>query len=205
MSSNLTGPAMATSRLPYVFLFALLLTINLLIFLTPLIAMEGQSIAAEALYAAFSPTCHQLTSRSLCLFRWEDKRISIGSCIEPERLSFSRANRVVYPDRVGYKFPVCARDTAIYAAMLLGLAILPFITRIELEDLPNVWLLVAAALPIGIDGGLQLLGILESTNTVRILTGAIVGLALPFYLLPILNALYSLIKEKLEGEGLLAK
>ena len=93
---------------------------------------------------------------------------------------------------------VCARDVAIYLAMLLGALALPFVRRIESDLWPNKWLLVAACVPIAIDGFTQLFGLRESSNFLREITGAIVGFALPFYIVPMLNSLWEIVEEKLQ-------
>lgn len=188
---------MGGSRLPYILFFLALFLFNLSIFLTPYLASQGYP-EAEGLYAAFGPTCHQLASRSLCLFVSKaDGGYSIGDCLKSDELLLTRENVFDYPGRTGYKLPVCSRDVAIYLAMLLGLIILPFIRKIETEAWPNKWLLVAAAVPTAIDGTTQLFGLRESSNFLRLITGAIIGIVLPFYILPILNSLYSFIREKL--------
>ena len=191
---------MAGSKLPFVIFFAALFLFDFFILVTPYLAANGSPLA-DSLYMAFSPTCHQLTSRSLCLFvSKSDGSYSIGDCLPSDKLQLTRENVVDYADRTGYKFPVCARDVAIYFAMLLGLAILPLVQKIETEDWPNKWILVAAAVPIAIDGTTQLFGLRESDNALRLWTGFIIGIVLPFYLQPILNSLYYFIKGKLEKE-----
>lgn len=188
---------MIPSKAPYIFFFAVLFIFNSFIFLTSYLASVGNS-AAGGLYVAFAPTCHQLTSRSLCLFKsHSDGGYSIGDCFPTSELSFSHANTVAYPDKIGYKIPVCSRDVAIYLAMLAGLVLLPFLQKIGSEDWPSRWILVAAAIPTAIDGTTQLFGLRESTNLLRLITGAIIGVALPFYILPILNSLYIFIRDKL--------
>ena len=178
----------------------LLLALNLLVFIVPYLASVGNA-SAPYLYAAFAPTCHQLTSRSLCLFASNaDGSYSIGDCLPQGADSYSKASEVIYPDKTGYKFPVCARDTAIYLGMLIGALLLPFLWKIGSEDWPNKWLLVAAAVPIAIDGTTQLVGMRESSNFLRLLTGAIIGIVLPFYILPMLNALISFLAEKFREE-----
>lgn len=186
---------MRGSKLPYFLLLAALLLFNALIFAVPFLASQGQDV--EALYPAFGPTCHQLTSRSLCLFR-SAEGYSIGDCFSSSSLSPSHQNTVAYPDKIGYKLPVCSRDVAIYLSMLVGLLVLPFVRKIESENWPNKWFLVAAAVPIAIDGTTQALGLRESDNFLRIITGAIIGVALPFYILPMLNSLCSFILEKVQ-------
>ena len=184
---------MKGSKLPYLLLLAALLLFNALIFTVPFLASQGQETGI--LYSAFAPTCHQLTSRSLCLFR-SAEGYSIEDCFASSSLSPSHQDTVVYSDKIGYKLPVCSRDTAIYLSMLLGLLALPFVRKIETEDWPNKWVLLAAAVPIAIDGTTQLVGLRESDNLLRLITGAIIGVVLPFYLLPMLNSLYSFILEK---------
>ncbi len=190
---------MAGSKLPYAFFFAALFLFNFLIFLTPYLASIGDS-SSSALYAAFSPTCHQLTSRSWCIFKSSDGKFSIGDCFPTSGLQLTKVNTVNYPDKTGYKIPVCSRDVAIYLAMLVGLIILPFIRKIETEDWPNKWILVAAAMPTAVDGFTQLFGLRESTNFLRLITGAIIGIVLPFYILPILNSLHIYLMDKF-GKG----
>lgn len=186
---------MQGSKLPYFLLLAAMLFFNGAIFLVPFLASQGSDVSI--LYPAFEPTCHQLTSRSLCL--WKSSAggsLSIGDCFASEDLSYSHDTVVQRPDGTGYKFPVCSRDVAIYLAMLIGLLALPFVRKIEMEDWPNKWIIVAAAVPIAIDGTTQLVGLRESSNLLRVITGAIIGVALSFYLLPVINSLYSFLKEK---------
>ncbi len=189
---------MAGSKLPYILALVALLLFNGLIFITPFVASQDAG-AGAILYTAFAPTCHQLTSRSTCLYKSNDGKMGIGDCMQSNALSFTHANTVVRGDETGYKFPVCARDVGIYLAMLVGTILLPFVQKMESEGWPNKWILVAAAVPIALDGGTQLLGFRESSNLLRIITGAIVGVVLPFYIVPMLNSLYSLLKQK-KGE-----
>lgn len=188
------------SKLPYYLLLACLILLNASIFLTAYLASVGDP-ASKDLYAAFSPTCHQLTTRSICLYKYDlDGSYGIGDCLPMSTFSYSRANEVYYPEKAAYKFPVCSRDVAIYLAMLIGMLLLPFIQRMESEDWPNRFILLVSAVPIGIDGTGQLLGFWESTNAIRILTGALIGIVLPFYIVPILNSLYLFIQAKLSGK-----
>ncbi len=188
---------MAAGKLPFILFLSALFLFNLAIFSVPYLASQGDPVSGT-LYLAFAPTCHQLTSRSLCLFQSASGGHSIGDCRpQGEEISHSRANYVVKDGKAGYKFPVCSRDVAIYLAMLFGLIILPFIRKIDSEDWPPAWLLIAAAVPVAIDGGTQLLGFRESTNSIRMMTGAIIGIVLPFYILPMLNSMASFLEEKL--------
>ncbi|MCX8196818.1 MAG: DUF2085 domain-containing protein [Candidatus Micrarchaeota archaeon] len=178
-------------KLPYFLLLFALIGLNALIFLTAFLAAQGNDLAHH-LYFLFSPSCHQLTSRSLCLFKYDaSERWELADCLPVSRFSPSKANVVFYPEKTGFKLPVCSRDAAIYLFMLVGALLLPFFRSIESKAWPNKLILLAAAIPIGIDGTGQFLGLWESTNAVRIATGALIGFVLPFFILPILNALFS--------------
>jgi uncharacterized membrane protein len=193
---------MNASKLPYLFLLVSLIALNGVVLITPFLAAAGDSGAASSLHTALSPTCHQLASRSLCLFVSKaDGSYSIGDCVAEGTVSYTRQQQEDYAGRTGYKFPVCSRDVAIYFAMLLGTLALPFFRRIESEDWPSSWLLLAACVPIGVDGLTQLLGLRESTNSLRLLTGFIVGIVLPFYIVPILNSVYGMACEGIAGMG----
>jgi uncharacterized membrane protein len=177
-----------------------MLALNAAVFYVPYAASQGDA-NAPFMYAAFSPTCHQLTSRSNCLFTSKtDGSYSFGDCMQSDVLSYTHANAVEYADRIGYKLPVCSRDVALYLAMLLGALLLPLVMKMKGEGWPNKWLLVAACVPIAIDGGTQLVGMRESSNLMREITGVIVGFALPFYIVPMLNSLYYMLLEKIGKE-----
>jgi len=191
---------MACSKLPYLLFLALMLLLNAAVFYVPYAASKGDA-AAPFMYAAFGPTCHQLTSRSNCLFvSSADGSYSFRDCLPSDKLSYTRANAVEIGEETGYKLPVCSRDVAIYLAMLAGALALPFVRRVESEEWPGKWLLVAACIPIAIDGGTQLVGMRESSNFLRMATGAVVGVVLPFYIVPMLNSLWEVVEDKI-GRG----
>ena len=70
------------------------------------------------------------------------------------------------------QLPLCARDTAIF----FGLAIGVLITFLYIFELNIKWL-VLAFVPIGLDGGLQLMTSYEASNISRLITGTIAGIA----------------------------
>jgi uncharacterized membrane protein len=155
-------------------------------------------------YDAFAPTCHQKLSRSLCVFN-ENESFWIDDCTAQgggyvSDLNDRRGIGVVNGDVTGYKMPVCSRDFGIYFAMLLAGAVYPFVRRLESRSMYPAAYLILAMVPIAVDGGLQLLTEIdkpllggnaipfeyESTNMMRLLTGAAAGFAASFYAIPIL-------------------
>jgi uncharacterized membrane protein len=157
-----------------------------LIAVTPYLAEKGNP-AAPFLYDSFGFLCHQLTSRSLCLFHSGGYYVS--SCVPDEKFSYSKSAEVLVDGVKGYKFPVCTRDMSIYFFMLVGGLLFPFFWKVEKTEWPSKWILLGASIPIAVDGGMQLLGFWESSNLARVVTGAIVGVLLPFYIIPMLNML----------------
>ncbi len=77
--------------------------------------------------------------------------------------------------------PICARCTAIYIGLLAG--ILAFLLLPRLKEVAARWLLGIAALPMLIDGLTQLAKLRESTNSLRVETGLVVGIAFAFWAL----------------------
>ena len=175
-------------------LFFLVLAGSILV--TPLLA---ESNGMDSVYTAFSYTCHQKLSRSLCIFNDNESRW-ISDCI-PQTGEYIKADRtaikVTADGIIGYKMPVCARDIALYGAMLFGALVYPIVR--ELKDkrmLPAIYLVVAI-IPLAIDGGLQIVSeigflpfIYESSNTIRIITGIIAGFAASFYAIPVLMNMF---------------
>ncbi|MFH0737621.1 MAG: DUF2085 domain-containing protein [Candidatus Micrarchaeota archaeon] len=141
--------------------------------------------------------CHQKISRSLCVFRG-DGGYWISDCTAQNGTYVTERDdritlKVVEGTTIGYKMPVCARDFGIYGAMLLAALAYPFVRRLDDRDmLPAVYLLLALV-PMGLDGGIQLASDLgwvpfayESTNLIRLLTGAVAGGTASFYAIPLL-------------------
>ncbi len=152
------------------------------IFITPFIA-ESMPWLFEMLHGIYAPACHQLAERSLCYF--EDR--SVDNCNRDNITVTGRQQVVDEHGVLGYKFPVCARDLAIYGAMILGGLVFPFIRRVDDRIAPPLIYFLIAIVPIALDGGSQLIGLRESTNELRLITGSIAGIAVPFYVIPILN------------------
>ncbi|NYZ74096.1 DUF2085 domain-containing protein [Candidatus Micrarchaeota archaeon] len=174
----------------------------------PLLAFQHDM---GTVYDAFGYTCHQKMSRSLCVFS-DGAGYWIADCRQQNGVFLSAAMdrmtvEVQTDTALGYKMPVCSRDFGLYGAMLLGALVYPFLRKIEDKDIyPAIWLLVAIA-PLALDGGIQLvseIGLLpfvyESSNFLRLLTGAIAGIAASFYAIPLLMNMFGTSGGKKEKE-----
>ncbi|MCX8166370.1 MAG: DUF2085 domain-containing protein [Candidatus Micrarchaeota archaeon] len=185
-------------------IIAALLVLNLVIILTPFLLLINNSLGS-LFYKSLSPLCHQIDSRSICL----DSFLKITDCIENKKFmdtTRSPDGIVIDNDQIKYKFPVCSRDVTIYLFLLIGMiyGIMKF--GIDSDKITGFTLLYVSLVPIGIDGILQTLtefniilpfiGTYESTNQLRLLTGAIAGFACGMYLIPLLNYYWKwLLKE----------
>ena len=81
----------------------------------------------------------------------------------------------------GVAMPICARCTAIYAGLMIGLVGFWLFRHVR-EKVMRVVAFVAVT-PLAIDGLTQLAGLRESTNTLRIATGLIAGIAFGMWIL----------------------
>ncbi|HEU5162232.1 MAG TPA: DUF2085 domain-containing protein [Thermoanaerobaculia bacterium] len=72
----------------------------------------------------------------------------------------------------GVAMPICARCFALYVGGLAGIA--AFFALRPRKPLALAWLLVALA-PMAIDGLTQATGLRESSNALRVITGALAG------------------------------
>lgn len=70
---------------------------------------------------------------------------------------------------------------------LISALLYPLMKKIDNTEFPKIYWLVPALLPLVIDGGTQLIGLRESTNLLRVITGFIAGYAAVFYLVPAYN------------------
>ena len=71
--------------------------------------------------------------------------------------------------------PICARCTAIYVGLIVSIAVFLILPRMT-ERVARI-VLCAAAVPMAIDGFTQLAKLRVSTNTLRIETGLVLGIA----------------------------
>jgi uncharacterized membrane protein len=84
----------------------------------------------------------------------------------------------------GHQLGVCSRCTIIYFGFLLSTILFPFIRKLNNPDLPALWILLAGAGLVGADALLDIFEVVKNTFISREITGAVLGLVLPFYIIP---------------------
>lgn len=177
-------------------------------FVAPTLMYIGAEGPARLLYTVYAPFCHQFPFRSFFLFGeqpvypresaetgWTPYETYIDGL--PAFEDFTAADEFTSIDwtlanknfngneAMGYKVALCERDILIYFGLLVGTLIYsqPGIRR-RLRPVP-LWLYVLlGVLPIGMDGGSQLLGyppfefweVRETLPEFRVLTGWVFGL-----------------------------
>ena len=99
----------------------------------------------------------------------------------------------------GQPLAVCARCTGIYAGFAVGALCYPLVRSLARTDIPaRDWLLLAA-LPTCVDFTLGVTGLWANTHTSRALTGALLGAAMAFYIVPGLLDLSRLLRRRDDG------
>jgi uncharacterized membrane protein len=92
------------------------------------------------------------------------------------------------PDRSyfieGHKLAVCSRCTGLYGGFAFTLLIYPLVRGLRSAATPPRRVLFLAAIPLLIDFSLTFFGIWENTHTSRLLTGALLGSVVVFYVMP---------------------
>ena len=83
----------------------------------------------------------------------------------------------------GYPVAVCARCLGIYAGFLLGTFIFPLVKGFSKPTMPKAKILIFLSIPIFIDATGNLVGLWISSDWMRLLTGIIWAIILPFYFL----------------------
>lgn len=90
----------------------------------------------------------------------------------------------------GIQTPLCARCTGIEAGFLFGWLFLLLCRRTKGNQpfsLAGILLAACCFIPIGIDGGGSYIGLLESNNFRRVVTGSLAGVGLPALFLLVAN------------------
>ncbi len=177
--------------------------------LAPVLMAAGIERPARVIHALYTPLCHQLPFRSFYLFgpqltyTAEELRQWVGSSALLPHSFLGNAE-------LGFKVALCQRDVAIYGAILLaGLAY--GLSGKRWRPMPGWAYVVFGLMPVGLDGGLQLLYYFlmqtfpslqlpsfESTPLRRVITGALFGLATVWLAYPYIQATFQEIVETLE-------
>lgn len=154
--------------------------------LAPILLALGYDRPANEIYAAYQLVCHQWAFRSFFLF---GPALTYG----PDTLGDLVGHHEMYafigsPD-LGYKVAFCERDLAIYLSVLLaGFAYGRWRMRLPELSIVGYGLLIA---PMALDGFTQLFGWRESSPELRVLTGALFGLASVWLIYPRIDALFA--------------
>ncbi|MGD8243815.1 MAG: DUF2085 domain-containing protein [Anaerolineae bacterium] len=169
-------------------------------FLAPVLMHFGAERGAWLIYTIYRPLCHQLPQRSWFLFgRQLAYRLPELMELAGDAVTGPFSNSFIGNETVGYKVAFCQRDTAIYGAIFLfGLLFGVLRQRWNVRPLPWWAYILLGLVPMGLDGGYQLLSYLvplvlprislqpyETTPLMRVITGlsfgwATVWLAYPY-------------------------
>ena len=84
----------------------------------------------------------------------------------------------------GHQFAVCSRCTGIYGGFALILLLYPLLRSLKNPVTPPPSWLLFAAIPLAIDFGVNFFDFWKNTHTSRLLTGAFLGGAVVFYVMP---------------------
>jgi uncharacterized membrane protein len=164
-----------------------------LAFLAPVLMKVGAEQPASVIYTVYSYTCHELGFRSFYLFGEKTTLprdiFQQETGVDPDDLFASRLYRG--DERIGYKVALCERDVAIYGSLLLAGIGYHFVRK-KLKPLHWILWVVLGILPMGIDGGSQLLSYIpfihfpfrESTALLRVLTGSMFGVTSVWFAYP---------------------
>ncbi|MFO7585236.1 MAG: DUF2085 domain-containing protein [Anaerolineales bacterium] len=188
--------------------------------LAPFLMKANVQTPARVIYTVYSPLCHQLGFRSIYLFGPQVFYPRAAAAQEGMQ-TFEQATGIPEDDlwaarqylgseEVGYKAALCARDVAIYGAIVVFIGIFG-ITGRRIKPLHWILWLLIGIVPIGLDGFSQLFSQVgipflseifpyrESTPFLRTFTGALFGFATAWFGLPYIE------ESMLETRQLMAK
>lgn len=84
----------------------------------------------------------------------------------------------------GHQLAVCSRCTGIYGGFALILLLYPLLRSLKNPVTPPASWLLFAAIPLAIDFSVNFFGFWQNTHSSRLLTGAFLGGAVVFYVMP---------------------
>jgi len=182
--------------------------------LAPVLMKAGLKTPASIIYTIYKPLCHQFGFRSFFLFGEQayyplaeagipgvknfEEASGISDIHNPTNYARVEARNFIGNETMGYKMAFCERDLAMWgSAFLFGLIYAATGRRLKPLNL-ILWVLIGLA-PIGLDGFSQLFSQMEwswlsgwlpyreSTPFLRVLTGALFGIATAWYGFPYLE------------------
>jgi uncharacterized membrane protein len=154
-------------------------------FLAPVLLALGFDGPANEIYAAYQLVCHQWAFRSFFLFGPE---LTYGPDTLGQMVGHQEMYAFIGSPELGYKVAFCERDAAIYLTVLgAGLAYGRLRGRLPELGVIGYGLLI---LPMALDGFTQLFGWRESSPELRVLTGALFGLASVWLIYPRIDTLF---------------
>jgi uncharacterized membrane protein len=184
-------------------------------FLAPVLLRSGAEKPAAIIYRVYGALCHQLSYRSWFLFGEQpyypreeagmDDILTFHEATGLDETGIYEARSFLGTEEMGYKVALCQRDVAIYGAILL-FGVIFVITGRRIKSLPFwLWILMGI-IPIGFDGGTQImsqfiqassldflepiLGMLplrESTPFLRTMTGFLFGFTTAWFGYPLVE------------------
>ncbi|MGC9335019.1 MAG: DUF2085 domain-containing protein [Anaerolineae bacterium] len=183
-------------------------------FLAPTLMHLGAERAAWLIYTVYRPLCHQLPQRSWFLFGPQlAYRLPELMALAGDAVTGAFSNSFVGNEDVGYKVAICQRDTAIYGAIFLfGLLFGALRRRWNVRPLPWWAYILLGLVPMGLDGGYQLLSYLlplvlpsislqpyEATPLMRVITGMLFGWATVWLAYPYVQESMDEVRASLQG------
>lgn len=101
----------------------------------------------------------------------------------------------------GAKLGVCVRCTAIYFSFFAGLILYPFVFDLDSKKFPDTtWLLLGLG-PMVIDAVLNDLGIHQSNELSRIVTGSLAGFVLALVTIPLFVEAFTQLSAQISHQG----
>lgn len=186
--------------------------------LAPVLMKVGAPLPATVLYTIYKPFCHQFGFRSFYLFGEQsyyplaeagipgvktfEEITGFQDLHNPAAISRLQAREFIGNEQVGYKMALCERDIAIYGGIFF-FGLLFAATGRKIKPLHWILWVVVGMIPIGLDGFSQLFSQMdwrwlasilpyrESTPLLRILTGAIFGIATAWFTYPYMEESFS--------------
>ena len=182
--------------------------------LAPVLMNIGATGPANVIYTIYKPLCHQFGFRSFFLFGEQayypleeahvhdvitfEEATGLEDVRNPAGIARFEAREFTGNETMGYKMALCERDIAIYGAIFL-FGVVYAATGRKIKSLHwMLWILIGMG-PIGLDGFSQLFSQMEwawlsnilpyreSIPLLRVLTGALFGLATAWFAYPSLE------------------